>query len=206
MDLNKANKNLLIIFTRNIELGKCKTRLARTIGPQKALELYKMLVAHTATISRLVNADKCVYYSEFPEINDYFEDNVYSKYQQKGSDLGERMRHAIGAGFKSGYSKVIIIGSDIYDLDTKDIEASFEALNENDFVIGPAQDGGYYLLGMKKHNQAIFENKNWGTSTVLKDTLRDLEGESLMLRPVRNDVDVYEDIKNIPAFQRFLID
>ena len=202
--MNKANKDLLIIFTRNIELGKCKTRLARSIGPEKALEIYRFLVEHTANISRDLVADKWVFYSEHPEPEDSFDDNIYKKYKQEGSDLGSRMDMAFRTGFKKGYSRIVIIGSDIYDLDGNDIENAFNSLADDDFVIGPAQDGGYYLLGMIKPNTRIFTNKLWGTENVLEQTLNDLKGESLRILAVRNDVDVYEDIVDIPEFQRFL--
>ncbi len=98
----------------------------------------------------------------------------------------------------------MIIGSDLFDMETEDIEMAFSALKTNDFVIGPAQDGGYYLLGMSRLKEALFRNKKWGTATVFQDTLTDLEGESVLLLPERNDVDVYEDIRDIDEFRKYL--
>ena len=196
--------DLLIIFTRNPELGKCKTRLAATIGDQAALEIYKFLLEHTVGITQDVIASKQVYYSEEIWHNDIWDPKVYDKKLQQGEGLGTRMQRALEDGFKEGFDRVVIIGSDLFDMETEDIEMAFSALKTNDFVIGPAQDGGYYLLGMSRLKEALFRNKKWGTATVFQDTLTDLEGESVLLLPERNDVDVYEDIRDIDEFRKYL--
>tara|TARA_R110002124_G_scaffold99337_1_gene245316 strand:- start:48254 stop:48868 length:615 start_codon:yes stop_codon:yes gene_type:complete len=197
-------KELLIIFTRNPELGKCKTRLAATIGDVAALEIYKYLLAHTASITEDLLVHKEVHYSDEIHHNDIWNDSIFRKKSQKGYDLGERMKNAFKAGFKDGYDKIIIIGSDMYDLSPQDLEHAFTALSVNDYVLGPAEDGGYYLLGMKKLNNSLFENKKWGTNTVLNDTLNNLLNENIELLPFRNDIDYYEDIKDIRVFDQFL--
>lgn len=197
-------KNLLLIFTRNPELGKCKTRLAATVGNENALAIYKFLLQHTARITKNLNAVKQVWYSEEVWENDIWENSVYAKKLQKGEDLGVRMANAFTSGFAAGFEKICIIGSDMYDLNQIDLEQAFESLNNNDYVIGGAEDGGYYLLGMKKFNPNLFQNKNWGTKTVLSNTLSDLENEKVHLLQVRNDVDIYEDIMGIKAFEPFL--
>jgi glycosyltransferase A (GT-A) superfamily protein (DUF2064 family) len=91
----------------------------------------------------------------------------------------------------------------MYDMTTDDLSNGFDQLNDNDFVLGPAEDGGYYLVGMKKLNSEIFQNKAWGTDSVLRDTLADLKEEQVALLEEKNDVDYYEDIKNVYAFQEF---
>ncbi|MBL4663706.1 MAG: TIGR04282 family arsenosugar biosynthesis glycosyltransferase [Flavobacteriaceae bacterium] len=197
-------KNLLIIFTRNPEIGKCKTRLAATIGDQAALDIYVFLLKHTVSITQNLTVKKQVHYSNQVFKNDLWNDHIYGKKQQHGFDLGLRMQYAFEEGFKDGYEQIIIIGSDLFDLSQQDIETAFASLKNNDYVIGPAEDGGYYLLGMKHMKEALFQNKNWGTSSVLKDTLTNLEQESLHLLPQRNDIDYYEDIKGIEVFQQFL--
>lgn len=198
------SKNLLLIFTRNPELGKAKTRLAKSVGDETALEIYKFLLNRTKEISSKVNVDKAVYYSVKVRENDIWDESIYQKHQQKGEDLGIRMLNAFKNGFDSGYKKIIIIGSDLYDLTPNDIHNAFTALDKNDVVLGPAEDGGYYLLGMKTLHQSIFKNKKWGTSTVLKDTLEDLEKDTVFLLKALNDIDVIEDIQNHPAFIKFL--
>ncbi len=198
------SKNLLLIFTRNPELGKCKTRLAATVGDQAALDIYNFLLNHTVQITKNLTTDKIVYYSEEIWKNDIWDINTFDKKLQKGLDLGERMSNAFKNGFEKGYQKIIIIGSDMYDLSQEDIENAFLKLSDNDYVIGPAEDGGYYLLGMTKWNKNLFKNKEWGTQTVLNDTLNTLKNEKKQLLETKNDVDYYEDIKDINVFQQFL--
>ena len=197
------SKNALIIFTRNPELGKCKTRLAATIGDEAALDIYQFLLQHTVSITTPLKADKYVYYSVKRRENDLWDPSIYRKKVQKGDDLGARMKQAFKEVFDLGYERAIVIGSDMYDMNVTDIENAFEQLKNNDFVLGPAEDGGYYLLGMKSINSEIFQNKTWGTENVLSDTLADLKGEHIALLAEKNDVDYYEDIMNIPVFQEF---
>jgi glycosyltransferase A (GT-A) superfamily protein (DUF2064 family) len=98
----------------------------------------------------------------------------------------------------------VIIGSDIYELTSNDIELAFSKLNNNELVIGPALDGGYYLLGMNRLHKRLFRNKDWGTNTVLEDTLKDIEAYSVEMLSVKNDIDVYDDIKDNEVFSPFL--
>lgn len=201
---NIASKNLLLIFTRNPELGKCKTRLAATVGDESALNIYTFLLKHTQEITKDVNAAKQVWYSEEIWENDIWDTTIYDKRLQQGSDLGVRMANAFQEGFASGFERIIIIGSDMFDLNKIDIKNAFEYLKNCDFVLGPAEDGGYYLLGMTQFNTAVFKNKTWGTDTVLAATLNDLKNENIQKLEVRNDVDLYEDIATLTAFQPFL--
>ena len=198
------NENLLIIFTRNPELGKCKTRLAATIGDEAALHIYTFLLEHTVKITKDLDVQKQVHYSVKIRENDLWDGTIYNKTQQKGSDLGLRMQHAFEQGFEQGFKNIIIIGSDMFDMNQPDLQAAFEGLNSNNFVIGPATDGGYYLLGMNKLKPELFQAKAWGTSSVLEDTLLDLQDETVFQLAAKNDVDYYEDIKDETAFQPFL--
>ena len=113
------------------------------------------------------------------------------------------MQHAFTELFDMGYQKAIIIGSDMYDISTQEIEDAFIRLENNNFVIGPAQDGGYYLLGMKQLKSSLFKNKKWGTQSVLEDTKQDLTKETLSILPEKNDIDYFEDIKDIEVFKKF---
>ncbi|MFT4674270.1 MAG: rSAM/selenodomain-associated transferase 1 [Saprospiraceae bacterium] len=198
------SKNLLLVFTRNPALGKVKTRLAKTVGDKTALEIYTFLLEKTRDIAAKVTADKAVYYSVKIRENDIWDATIFQKHQQVGEDLGIRMLHAFKNGFETGYEKVLIIGSDLYDLTADTIANAFLALDKNDLVIGPAEDGGYYLLGMNSLEEKVFKNKDWGTATVRKDTLEDLKDKKVFLLAPLNDVDVFEDIKHHPAFQKFL--
>lgn len=199
------SKNLLIIFTRNPELGKVKTRLAKTIGNENALTIYKTLLDKTAKTTSKINCDKAVYYSAKIRDNDIWDDSIFHKYLQKGEDLGVRMRNAFTEAFNSNYNKVVIIGTDLYHLDPDHLKEAFHSLDSHDVVIGPAQDGGYYLLGMKSLNSKVFKHKKWGTSNVLQETLNDLQDQSIHFLETLNDIDVYDDIINIEAFKKYLI-
>lgn len=200
----KIQDNLLLIFTRNPVLGKCKTRLAKSIGNQAALDIYNLLLNHTAKVTQTVHATKQVYYSEEIWEQDSWDNSTFQKKLQQGNDLGERMYHAFVNGFNSGFKNIVIIGSDLWDINTQEIENAFNYLNENDFVIGPAKDGGYYLLGATKINEDIFKNKQWGNSTVLEETLKDLSKQKIKMLQLKNDIDILEDIVNIPAFKKFI--
>jgi rSAM/selenodomain-associated transferase 1 len=190
------SKNLIIVFTRNPELGKVKTRLAKTIGNQSALNIYNYLLNHTEQTIRNTTCDKAIFYSVKIRENDIWSSNIYHKLQQKGKDLGSRMSNAFKYAFENNYEKVIIIGSDLFDLKPKHISTALNMLDKNDVVIGPAQDGGYYLLGMKKIHSNVFENKNWGTETVLKDTIKDLQHLDVFHLEELNDIDTFEDIRD----------
>lgn len=204
MKLKENKESLLLIFTRNPKLGKCKTRLAATIGDQAALDIYMILLRHTAEITKNLDCSKEVHYSDEIPVNDLWDNEKYSKQLQEGNGLGERMYNAFKSGFQKGYEKIIIIGSDIYDLDRETIEQAFNALEDSDFVIGPAEDGGYYLLGMKTLNKKIFANKRWGSDSVLEETLKDLDPKKIKLLQPKNDIDLYEDLIDIEIFERFI--
>jgi len=199
------NKNLIIVFTRNPEHGKVKTRLAKTIGDDSALNIYKFLLNHTEQTIRNIDCDKAIYYSEKIWNNDIWDTAFYQKHQQKGNDLGTKMLNAFENAFNNKYQKVIIIGSDLFDLKSQHIKEAFKKLDNNNVVIGPAKDGGYYLLGMKNLHSQVFLNKDWGTDTVRKDTLQDLKNESVFLLEELNDIDTYDDMKDNDTLKTIIL-
>ena len=204
MVLRSMSKDLLIIFIRNPELGKVKTRLSSTIGNEAALKIYNFLLEHTRNITQHIKVEKRVYYSDHIDLQDLWHEPVFSKRVQEGNDLGDRMYNAFQEGFNDGFTNIILIGSDLYDLMQSDLENAFKTFGENEMVIGPAKDGGYYLIGLKQHSQELFKNKKWGSSSVLKETLNDLNGKSVSLLPERNDIDYFDDIKHLDVFKKFL--
>jgi len=189
------SKNLLLVFTRNPELGKVKTRLAKTIGDQKALDIYKLLLHYTKKTIQNINCDKAVYYSEAIQENDIWENSKFQKNLQNGKDLGDRMCNAFKNAFNKDYEKVVVVGSDIFELQSIQILEAFKALDKHEVVIGPAKDGGYYLLGLKKMYPEIFNNKNWGTETIFQETMQDLNNVDVHLLVELNDIDTYDDLK-----------
>ncbi|MFL2623242.1 MAG: TIGR04282 family arsenosugar biosynthesis glycosyltransferase [Flavobacteriaceae bacterium] len=187
--------SLLMVFVRNPKLGTVKTRLAVTVGDKMALEIYMELMRHTAEVTQKLSADRKVFYSEKIEKYDVWTEMSFSKALQTKGTLGQRMENAFSSAFEQGYKKVLIVGSDLYSLKASHIEKALEQLDKKEVVIGPAQDGGYYLLGLNKKLPALFCNKNWGTSSVLKETLKDLRTKSVALMEPLNDVDDFEDLK-----------
>jgi uncharacterized protein len=191
-------KNLIIVFVRNPELGKVKTRLSKTIGDKDALKIYTILLKHTESVLHRVSSDKVVYYSEEIQYNDLWSDTQYQKKRQKGNGLGARMQNAFETAFKEGYEKVVIVGSDLFDLKPTHIENAFKSLENNEVVLGPSLDGGYYLLGMKKMHSVVFKNKQWGTDSILESTLKNLEQKNVKLLEALNDIDTFEDLEAQP--------
>jgi len=191
-----VQNNLLMVFAKNPELGKVKTRLAKTVGDKKALEVYLKLLEHTYSIADKTFADKAVFYSNRIEEFDILDYYKFPKFLQKGNDLGERMDRAFGEAFAQHYQKVVIIGSDCYELNEEIIEDAFKLLNDHNVVLGPALDGGYYLLGMDRHYSHLFRDKKWSTSDVLLDTILDVKKLKLSytLLPTLSDVDEEKDL------------
>lgn len=191
--------SLLIIFVKNPVPGKVKTRLAKTMGEEKALEVYQQLLQHTHKATQKLGVDKAVFYSDEVITGDLFEEKDYQKFVQEGSDLGKRMLNAFKLAFGKGYRKVIIIGSDSFEITAKIINEAFDALPQNNFVIGPAHDGGYYLLGMATLYATLFKNKKWSSDEVLHDTLidiRNMNGSYKLLKEL-TDIDTEEDLLSV---------
>ncbi|MCK6695026.1 MAG: TIGR04282 family arsenosugar biosynthesis glycosyltransferase, partial [Thermoanaerobaculia bacterium] len=148
--------HLLLIFTKNPVLGKVKTRLAATVGDAEALRIYQLLLEKTRRAALDVEAGRWLFYSDFLEPDDDWPETYFQKKLQTGHDLGERMENAFRQAFASGAGKVVIIGCDCPDLNGVLLQEAFQRLNEADFVLGPATDGGYYLLGMRQLEPALF--------------------------------------------------
>jgi len=192
------HQNVLIIFTKNLVHGKVKTRLAASIGNDAAHDVYKELIGHTRSVAQKVDADKIVYYSEQVSTADAWSDQ-FLKEVQHGKDLGERMKNAFKNVFAKGYHKAVIIGTDCPSINETIINSAFENLDRYDIVIGPAYDGGYYLLGMKKLYESLFGNIAWSTETVHTDTLHTCKNNNLgyFLLPTLHDVDEEKDLVHI---------
>ncbi len=193
-----------MVFVRNTQLGAVKTRLAATVGDQMALKIYRLLLKHTAQEVNKVSADKKVFYSEYIKGVDIWGEMNFLKGLQPKGNLGQRMESAFKSAFTKGYQNVVIVGSDLYSLKSSHIETAIKQLKKNEVVIGPATDGGYYLLGLKMSLPALFCKKQWGSTTVLEDTLIDLKSSSVFLLEPLNDIDTFEDLKKEPELLKKL--
>jgi uncharacterized protein len=195
-------KKHLIIFVKNPVLGNVKTRLAATIGDEKALEIYQLLLRYTRDLTQRFPVSKTVYYSDFIDVNDIWSNSVYKKSLQKGEDLGQRMKNAFIDSFESGFERVCIIGCDCYQLTATVLNNAFDNLATSDVTIGPSTDGGYYLLGMNRLHSALFEGIAWSTPEVLEQTLHILDDYHLQVSflPLLTDVDEEKDLKTMRRF------
>jgi len=189
-----SNNSALLIFIKNPEKGKVKTRLAATVGDDRALAIYKALMGHTRNIALATNAERLLFYSEHINLNDKWSVADFQKSLQVKGDLGSKMKAAFANAFKKS-QRVVIIGSDCASLTSDIVADAFAKLDSNDFVIGPAMDGGYYLLGMRSFQPAVFENIEWSTASVFPDTLKNIEGLGMTcgLLPELSDIDYEED-------------
>lgn len=198
-------KNLLIVFVKPPIKGAVKTRLAKSIGKSAALAVYKKLLLHTKQNVLKCAADKCIAYDGKIYSGDLWENNIFQKITQQGYNLGEKMYNAIKDRFGLAYERICLIGSDIYELNPDILNQAFKLLEDYDLVLGPASDGGYYLIGMNKPYELLFNNITWSTSDVLPKTieLAQKAGLTYALLPVLNDIDELEDIK--PEDRDFLL-
>jgi len=150
----------------------------------------------------LISVQKQVFYGEKVIDNDLWDIENYQKFQQKGEGLGDRLSQAFQSNFDEKYKSVVVIGSDCPQITHEVLLEAFEKLKTSDVVLGPAEDGGYYLLGMNKFYPNLFENKNWSTDSVFADTILDVERQKLSyaLLPTFTDIDVIEDLERFPEF------
>lgn len=192
--MTKNTENGLIIFIKNPILGKVKTRLAQTTGPEKALQIYRALLTHTRDLALEVPCDRYLFYSDFIDPEDSWEKESFHKRLQQEGDLGQKMQHAF-AEVLQNHQRAVIIGSDCATLTAQILKDAFSALEDRSYVVGPAIDGGYYLLGMNKLTPELFSGIAWSTSSVFRDTLERLQatGANYHLTPELSDIDFEED-------------
>lgn len=196
------DKQSLIIFTRYPEIGKTKTRLIPFLGAEKACNLQRLMTENT-----LIKAEKLR--EKFKvEIHIYFAGgsvnlmkkwlgNSYNYYPQMGEDLGIKMYNAFADIFQKNFSQAVLIGTDCLDLDENILAMAFNQLNTHDLVIGKAEDGGYYLIGLNKLEKILFTNISWGTNSVFPKTtaIASQLKYSIYELPMLRDIDRPEDLK-----------
>lgn len=192
-----SSKSALGIFFRIPELGKVKKRLAQQIGNELALKVYEVMLYQTIKkVEKLNGIDIYGFYEgsiklpvELP--------TTFTYIPQTGKGLGQKMSNAVASLFEKGYDNVVLIGSDSPDLPSDYIKEAFQMLGSNELVIGPAKDGGYYLIGMSKPLKEIFKGIVWGGDNVLKDTLLKAKEVHIkhFLLPEWYDIDDLESLK-----------
>jgi rSAM/selenodomain-associated transferase 1 len=193
------NTDLIIVFLRAPEKGKVKTRLAATIGDEKALEVYTRMLEHTIKEVARTDLPREAWFADTLPKQGPGASLGFTMLEQHGEDLGARMSHAFQRAFLSGFRRVVIVGTDCPGLSTGIIHQAFSELDKHDVVIGPTRDGGYYLLGARCVVPDVFRNKNWSSDSVAKDTFHDLDrlGHSYALLPKLIDVDTEADLADV---------
>ena len=196
--MNKLISSQLLIFFKNPILGKVKSRIAKTEGEKAALRIYLDLLKKCRQEALKVNAERHLFYADYiPEMDDWSLADFHKFLQIPTGSLGDKMKQAFSISLKNQLVKTVIIGSDCYDLSAEIIESAFLSLDKNDVVIGPANDGGYYLLGMKRFHPALFEGIDWSTERVLSQTIEKAKRENLDFALLEEliDLDTIEDVK-----------
>ncbi|MGF1670473.1 MAG: TIGR04282 family arsenosugar biosynthesis glycosyltransferase [Balneolaceae bacterium] len=190
-----AQDDLLIIFVKNPVKGKVKTRLAADLGESKALMVYHSLLRITRSVVNSMNVTKQVWYSDFIDPSDDWDPKFFYKKLQIGISLGERMKTAFYCGFHDNFKRIVIIGSDCPSISENHLKQAYRELADNDVVLGPSSDGGYYLLGMNQFIPELFDNKSWSTENLYAETLRTIRdmNKSFGELEILNDIDTLED-------------
>jgi rSAM/selenodomain-associated transferase 1 len=201
--MSTAGKHCIVLFVKYPSAGRVKTRLAQIIGPHNAARMYEHFVHDIIGAVRTVAAPVWIFFDP-PHQKKQFQNwlgNNFSYAAQSGVDLGQKMKNAFQHVFAAGFSEALLMGSDIPDLPVEHLERGLKALQADKVVVGPAGDGGYYLIGFTEHNflPEVFENIRWGTDTVYEQTLNTLRKRrrKAFQLPRWNDVDTAEDLKEM---------
>lgn len=193
----------LILFAKEPLRGKVKTRLAREIGEVRATSLYDALLRDSADRFQRVEASLALCYSPATATRFFSElwPGALLLIQPEG-DLGARMASAFERAFDLGFERVAAVGADAPHVDPGWIDAAFERLRERPLVLGPTDDGGYWLIGLSENAPELFRNVHWGTSRVLGETRRRAEHLRLELSELQQtfDVDRPEDLGAMREF------
>ena len=197
----KSDKNNLIIFVKYPEKVEVKTRIGNDIGSEKAKAIYSAITLFLLSV--LSNSD---YYSMtvaftpkniMKDVKDWLNIHHAEYKPQLGESLGEKISDAFDKSFNSGFLNTVIIGSDCIEINGELINKAFDYLEDHDCVLGPARDGGFYLIGLKNQNYPyIFNGIEWSTDKVLKSTIKKIDQNNLSykLLDVLNDIDKVEDV------------
>jgi hypothetical protein len=196
------SENLLIVFVKYPAPGAVKQRLAQHIGMDAAAKIYRQIAE--AVVNNTAPKDAVDYAVEIrfdPKDDKHLVRSWLASSDrfssQRGDGLGERMRNAFICAFESGFKRVILIGSDCPDISRQIILQGFAHLQQKDIVIGPACDGGYYLIGLRQPREEIFQDIEWGTEKVFQQTCDKIKAAGLFftLLPTLRDIDRVEDLK-----------
>ncbi len=212
-----SSTDRLIVFTRYPQPGQAKTRLIPALGAEGAANFQRQMTEHTLRQVQILQSAGISVEIWFASTQSDSQSNGIDRslmqdwlsstwvYQaQQGEDLGERLIHAIQAAFDAGMQRVVTIGTDCPDLDAARMQQAFEQLQQADVVLGPATDGGYYLIGLKQPIPQLFTGITWGSASVLQQTIAITEqlGLTVALLDALTDIDRPEDLAVWEAMQQ----
>ncbi len=192
-----TNNRRLAVFARAPIFGKMKTRLASEVGAQRALDIYRHLLHGAVKRLSMCGCPKLLY-ADVPGLEALAAGHGMAARRQSGVGLGERMANAIDECLQDS-SAVVLVGVDIPLLDAAYVEAAFEKLETSDLVLGPVEDGGYCLIGLKQSMPSLFADMPWGSDQVCAQTIAKAEARALhvALLPVLWDVDRASDLQRL---------
>jgi len=193
-------QNVLIIFMKAPRLGTVKTRLQPQLTPEQALTLYRAMAEDlVAKFRGAVEFDLQIHFwppDGVEEMRQWLGDELVFLPQQQG-DLGRKMQQAFADTFQQGYRKAVIIGSDLPTLDQSRIKEAFRQLETHDAVLGPTDDGGYYLVALKTLHPELFASVSWSTERVFSQTLENARRANLRIAQLKKeaDLDTFPDVR-----------
>jgi rSAM/selenodomain-associated transferase 1 len=186
--------SLIQVFAKAPLPGRVKTRVAKTLGDNAALNLHKLLCDHVIQMAQTSQVDAVEIWTTAPD--DYFDTFAAPVWIQQGRELGTRMSFSLRHGL-SRFDQVLIIGADAYSLTPDYLNQAVSSLQETDVVLGPAADGGYVLVGATQSWPVLFQNVPWGTADVMAVTLDIMlaNGIGFHILPEQWDIDTLDDLK-----------
>lgn len=197
----EIQSSALLIFMRAPSPGKVKTRLARSLGDERAAEFYRLCTDAALEEIGQLSGEVEKYISFAEPVNKYEMRRLaglgFKVEFQEGDNLGQRLCNAFSRVLKNGVRKVVIVASDVPDLSASIMKEAISGLDNSDVVIGPCYDGGYYLIGMKEMHKELFHGVSWGTERVCRQTLDVAEKNGLTVRqlPILIDIDTEADLQ-----------
>jgi len=196
---NAAANRALIVFARYPRVGLVKTRLAATLGAESAAAFYRCCAERLFAEAGRLCCRRYLFYAAEAQAEEMqaWVGPRFTCLAQREGDLGERMAAAFARVFAEGNEQAVIVGTDIPDLTAAILTQAFERLAHEDIVIGPAYDGGYYLLGMRHLHRELFREMAWSTAAVFEQTLQVVAHLGLQVYhlPMLRDIDTEEDLR-----------
>jgi rSAM/selenodomain-associated transferase 1 len=201
----------LIVVAKEPEAGKTKTRLSPPLSGQQAADLYRCFLLDTLELMVRVEIAQPILAYTPDEAEPFFRRFAPAGFEftpQVGADLGERLDNVLAHCLQGRYEQAVVMDSDSPSLPAAILERAFRELEspDVDVVLGPCEDGGYYLIGVKARCPALFQEITWSTSAVTAETLQHAEEHNLSVArlPEWYDIDVYEDLQRLAEQLRFL--